>query len=112
VALLLGQVLLEAGAEVVGPAASVGEALRLAGAAMAEGGGIGAAVLDLGLRGGTAIPVADLLAGRGVPFLFVTGHPEGRVTGRHGPVPVLHKPFEPGRLVAAIEALAATATAR
>jgi DNA-binding response OmpR family regulator len=103
----------DAGAEVVGPAFTAAEALRLveAAAAAAADGGLGAAVLDLKLAGGeTAIPVADALAARGVPFLFATGYGAGRCdTGRHAAAPVLHKPYDPERLVASIEALGAAA---
>ena len=105
-ALMLGEEPLEAGAEVVGSAASVGEALRLVEAAMADG-GISAAVLDISLGSGTAIPVADLRAARGVPFLFATGYGEACDTGRHTAAPVLRRPEDPEQLVAAVEALAA-----
>jgi DNA-binding response OmpR family regulator len=106
VAMLVEDELRGAGAEVVGPAASVGEALRLVEAATADG-GIGAAVLDLNLGGEAALPVADLLAEHGVPFLFATGYGEGCDTGRHEDAPVLHKPYDPEQLVAAVEALVA-----
>jgi CheY-like chemotaxis protein len=101
----------DAGAEVVGPAFTAAEALRLVEAAAAADGGISAAVLDLKLAGGeTAIPVADALAARGVPFLFATGYGAGRCdTGRHTAAPVLHKPYDPERLVAALEDLAPAA---
>jgi hypothetical protein len=59
--------------------------------------------------GETAIPVADALAARGVPFLFATGCGAGCDTGGHTAAPVLHKPYDPERLVASIEALGAAA---
>jgi CheY-like chemotaxis protein len=100
----------DAGAEVVGPAFTAAEALRLVEAAAAADGGLGAAVLDLKLAGGeTAIPVADALAARGVPFLFATGYGAGCDTGGHTAAPVLRKPYDPERLVAALEDLAAAA---
>jgi DNA-binding response OmpR family regulator len=94
-----------AGAEVLGPASTVDRALRLVEAVAADG-GISAAVLDINLDGQRVEPVADRLAALGVPFLFATGYGEGCDTGGHGAAPILHKPFAPERLVAAVEALA------
>ncbi len=105
VSMLVEDELRDAGAEVVGPAPSVGEALRLVEAAAADG-GISAAVLDINLQGQGVAPVADRLAALGVPFLFATGYGDGCDTGGHGAAPVLGKPFDPARLVAAVEALA------
>jgi CheY-like chemotaxis protein len=93
VSMLLEDELRDAGATVLGPAPSVGDALRLAEAAAADG-GLSAAVLDINLEGQRVWPVADRLAALGVPFLFATGYGEGCDTGGHA-APVLHKPFDP-----------------
>jgi len=107
VAMLVEDELLEAGAEVVGPAGSVNEALQLIGAA-ARKGGLSAAVLDIDLEGEAVKPVADTLAALGVPFLFATGCDEGHCDmDGHWAAPVLHKPFDPDELIAAVGALAA-----
>ena len=98
--------LLDAGAMVVGPAASVEEALRLIDAAESDG-GLSAAVLDLNLDGEAVLPVADRLAALGVPFLFATGYDEACGTGGHA-APVLQKPFSPETLALAVQALAST----
>ena len=103
VAILMEDELRNAGAEVVGPVASVGEALRLIDKA-AFNGALSAAVLDVSLAGELVDPVADRLASLGVPFVFATGYSEGFKTAGHA-APVLHKPFDPSHLVAAIEAL-------
>ena len=105
VAMLVEDELREAGAEVVGPAASVEGALRLIEAA-AKDGGLSAAVLDINLRGRAVAPVADRLAALGVPFLFATGYGEGCDTGGHADARVLRKPFDPHALIDAVEALA------
>ena len=105
VAMLVEDELLEAGAEVVGPAGSVNEALQLIGAA-ARKGGLSAAVLDIDLAGATVEPVADRLAGLGVPFLFATGYGAGRVAGGSPDAAVLYKPFGQRALIDAVEALA------
>jgi DNA-binding response OmpR family regulator len=104
VAMLVEDSLLEAGAEVMGPAASVGEALLLIEGAASDG-GLNAAVLDINLAGEAVSPVADRLAAMGVPFLFATGYGEGCDTGGHA-APLLQKPFEPRTLVTTVEALA------
>src|SRR5215213_8423994 len=104
VAMLIEDELLEAGARVVGPAASAGEALRLI--ETAADGGLSAAVLDINLAGEAVRPVADRLAALGVPFLFATGYGEGCDTGGHATARVLRKPFGPRTLIDAVEALA------
>lgn len=105
VAMLLEDELVDAGARVIGPATTVGDALRLVEAAAADG-GIDAAVLDIGLEDGTAVPLADRLAARGVPFLFATGYGEDCDTGGHRGMPVLRKPFHGRQLVDAVASLA------
>jgi CheY-like chemotaxis protein len=106
VAMLLEDGLLDAGAEVVGPAGSVAEALGLVERA-ARDGGLDAAVLDINLGGAAVAPVADRLAALGVPFVFATGYGEGCDRSGHAAAPVLAKPFDPDVLVGAIEGLAA-----
>ncbi len=104
VSMLVEDELRDAGAEVLGPAVSVGHALRLVEAAAADG-GISAAGLDINLDGKHVASVADRLAALGVPFLFATGYGENCDTGGHGAAPTLHKPFAPERLIATVAAL-------
>lgn len=111
VAMLVEDGLRGAGAEVLGPAASVADALRIVEGAVAAGGGLDAAVLDLNLAGRAVRPVADRLAALGVPFLFATGYGEGCDTGGHA-APMVQKPFDPEELVAAVGALAPPPSAR
>jgi CheY-like chemotaxis protein len=92
-------VLEQAGAEVVGPAPDVPRALALLDAHEVD-----AAVLDLNLDGKPADPVADVLAARDVPFLFVTGYGSGSAEGRHAGRPTLGKPVKPPALVQALAA--------
>ena len=96
--------LLEAGAQIVGPAASVGEALRLI-EMTATDGGLSAAVLDIRVAGEEVDPVAGRLAALGVPFVFATGYSNDDVMAEHTAAPVLHKPFGPRKLIAALQAL-------
>lgn len=60
----------EAGAIVIGPAASVRKALGMIDAPT----GIDAAVLDVNLGGEKSFPIAEALEAKGVPFLFATGY--------------------------------------
>jgi hypothetical protein len=91
--MLLEDGLLEAGADVVGLACSVKEALELIDQAAADG-GLSAAVLDINLEGEAVSPVADYLATLGVPFVFATGYGEGYNRGLHAAAPILVKPFD------------------
>jgi DNA-binding response OmpR family regulator len=103
-AMMVEDGLVDAGAKVVGPAASVGDALQLIDE-VASDGGLSAAVLDINLNGEVVSPVADRLAALGVPFVFATGYGEGCDTGGHA-APMLRKPFAPDMLVNAVDALA------
>ena len=91
---LVRDVLVEAGAEVVGPVPNVAGAL-----ALLEAGGVDAAVLDMNLDGETADPIADVLAKQDVPFLFLTGYAWDDMVGRHAARPVLSKPIRPSVLL-------------
>ena len=58
----------DAGGEVLGPAASVREALELL-----DGRDVAAAILDVNLIDGDVSPVAEALIARGVPILLQSG---------------------------------------
>lgn len=90
-------VLQHAGAEVVGPAPDVPRAL-----ALLAGRDVDAAVLDMNLNGEPADPIADALAARGVPFVFLTGYGSGSAEGRHAGRPTLGKPLKPHVLIRAL----------
>jgi DNA-binding response OmpR family regulator len=106
VSMLLEDGLLDAGAEIIGPAGSVEAALLLIEAAAAVG-GLSAAVLDINLQGAAVSPVADYLAALGVPFVFVAGYDEDCARSLHAAAPVLAKLFGPDTLVAIVRDLAA-----
>ena len=100
IALDLQNLLEAAGHEVVALAASVPDALALlAAGAPGQQQSLDGAVLDVNLRGEPATPVADALAARGVPFVFVSGYgAAGRPPG-HEAAPVLAKPYSEGDLL-------------
>jgi CheY-like chemotaxis protein len=80
----------DAGAEVVGPAASSSEALALIEDAAAR---LDAAVLDVNLGSGdTAVPVAERLERLRVPFLFASGAAHQPAARRFVGRPRLDKP--------------------
>ncbi|HEX3882609.1 MAG TPA: response regulator [Stellaceae bacterium] len=97
VALVLTGALEDVGAEIVGTAASVDDALRLV-----EIEPIDAAILDCNLRGCPVHDVAAALAGRGVPFLFVSGYGRGGLPPGFADAPVLGKPFTQAQLLRAV----------
>jgi PAS domain S-box-containing protein len=81
------------GIQAVGPASSRMEALEII--ARDE---IGFAILDVNLDGEEVYPVADALAERGVPFVFVTGYNAGHIAPRYAHVAVIEKPVDAARL--------------
>jgi CheY-like chemotaxis protein len=79
-----------------GVAAAVGtisEARKLA-----TDGEFSAAILDVNLDGQEIYPVADILAKRGLPFVFVTGYGERSLPEAYRGRPALQKPFQAEQL--------------
>jgi two-component SAPR family response regulator len=66
------QILDDCGCEIVGPAATVDQALRLARNERLDG-----ALLDINLREQVVFPVAEELVRRGVRLIFITGYQNG-----------------------------------
>ena len=97
-AMELETALADAGAQVIGPAYELEEALAMLDQP------IDAAVLDANLNGQSVAPVAQALAARGVPFVFATGY--GEVAGPGGfDAPVIRKPYDVTQVAAAVAAL-------
>lgn len=90
----LRDALVAAGAEVVGPIATVADAI----ACVDAGTVLDAAVLDINLRGAMVYPVADGLAARGIPFLFATGYDAGSLPDRFATAVRLEKPVKAAKL--------------
>lgn len=57
-----------------------------------------AAILDVHLRGVQVFPVAEVLAERGIPFLFATGSTDAVLPEQFRGRPAMGKPFQPERL--------------
>lgn len=100
VSMLVEDMLTDLGCTIVGPAAEIEEALRLAGSAE-----IDAALLDVNLGGRPIFPVADALKARGVPFAFASGYGEAGLTEDHRGATVLQKPFREADLRRVLEGL-------
>jgi CheY-like chemotaxis protein len=98
VASSLAHCLEDEGVEVVGPVASVKEALDL----IAEGGRIEGAILDINLKGETVYPVADVLRERGVPYVFTTGYDAVSIAQRQPDALCFEKPVVATQLIAAL----------
>jgi PAS domain S-box-containing protein len=58
------------------------------------------AILDMNLNGESVYPLADLLASRSVPFVFLTGYSQQTIDRRFKDYPVLQKPVAPEALEA------------
>jgi PAS domain S-box-containing protein len=93
--------LIEAGAQVVGMAADIDEALRLIETPF------DVAVLDANLNGKPVTPVAAALVARGKPFIIATGYGDAGLVCDGFNVPVVRKPYNVNQIAAAVaEALA------
>lgn len=88
IAMLLEDMLLDLGAEVVGPAGRLSEAK-----ALAESEALDLAIVDVNLAGDPIYPVADILARRGIRFAFSTGYGAGGIEPEWRDRLVLQKPF-------------------
>lgn len=86
--------LIAAGADVLGPFATVPKAQQ----ALDEG-GFDCAVIDLNLHGESATPIADRLLEEGKSFAIATGYGSGAVPDRFRQVPRIEKPFDPPALL-------------
>jgi CheY-like chemotaxis protein len=88
ISLLLEDMLLDFGCEVVGPAARLASALELA-----ANEALDLAILDVNLAGEPIYPVAEALHNRSVPFVFSTGYGSAGIKDLYRDRPVLQKPF-------------------
>ena len=88
--IFMHDLLKELGYAVVGPFASLEDALD---AARTQN--VGAALLDVNLRGSAIDPVATILSERAIPYALVTGYSGDYLNGSFDGVPVLRKPVAP-----------------
>jgi CheY-like chemotaxis protein len=91
--MLLEDMLLELGYEVAAAVGTISEARQAA-----TSGAFSVAILDVNLDGQEIYPVADILAERGMPFVFVTGYGERSLPEPYRGRPALQKPFQAEQL--------------
>ena len=89
VGIMIQECMTELGFQIVGPVCTASDAL-----AAAKDGDFDAAILDINLGDGMVYQVAEILARRHVPFVFVTGYDAESVDSRFRDIPVLQKPVE------------------
>lgn len=89
------------GHEIVGPVGTIEEAMLLI-----EQRTPGIAILDINLKGAPSFPVAQTLADRGVPFLFLSGNDASNLPEGFRDRPILAKPINFDVLSSQISALA------
>jgi CheY-like chemotaxis protein len=102
--MLLEDMLADLGYAVAAAVGTIAEASTLA-----ESGEFDAAILDVNLDGEPIYPVADILAKRGLPFVFVTGYGERSLAEPYRDRPALQKPFQAEQLQTTLAAVLATA---
>jgi CheY-like chemotaxis protein len=98
VALFIEDTLRELGCDVIEPAHTITDAL-----ARLEERDIDAAVLDINIAEDEVYPVAELLAARGVPFIFATGYALESIAEEWRRRPVIRKPYHAEQLRSALE---------
>jgi CheY-like chemotaxis protein len=104
VAAMLRDVLTDLGFVVIGPIATIAEALDVARGEVIDG-----AILDVNVGGEAIYPVADALRARDIPFVFLTGYRSDGIDRRYAQVPALEKPIDPQALRCLFTAKAAGA---
>lgn len=89
VAMMLEDVLAELGCNVAAIASQLPDAMEKAKSLAFD-----LAVLDVNLGGHRSFAVAEILAKRGVPFVFSTGYGAGALPDGMQRIPLLQKPFQ------------------
>lgn len=97
----LAALLREAGAEIIGPVASLPTAMRVVGDTQV----IDAAVLDINLREVSVYPLVDELMRRSVPMVFMTGYGENNIPRDYAAIPRCEKPTGAMHVVGTLRAL-------
>jgi CheY-like chemotaxis protein len=94
-------VLEEEGVEVIGPVGSLGEAVKLASDVDLD-----AALLDVNIDGGRVDDVADILARRRIPFMFITAYGRDHLPKNFADATLVAKPFDDRHLLQQVRRIA------
>ena len=100
IAMLTSEWVSELGHKPVGPAHNLNAALKLVASTEIDG-----AIVDVSLGRENVYPLARVLASRGIPFAFATGHSEAAIESDHPAVAVLVKPFAYQQFEATIQTI-------
>ena len=98
ISMLIEDALADIDCVVVGPCATLAEATAAAASEQLD-----FAFLDVNLRGEKVYPAAEILAGRGVPFVLLSGYGDGAVPEDRKGWATCPKPFTATDLVAAAD---------
>jgi two-component sensor histidine kinase/DNA-binding response OmpR family regulator len=93
VGMMMRDLVTDLGLFVIGPFCSVEETMAAVSSHQFD-----CAILDINLAGQTIYPVAERLAARDLPFVFITGYGPESVDERFAHVPILQKPVARGAL--------------
>ncbi len=96
----LQRTLAGAGAQIIGPVSTVEAAQEALRQQELDG-----ALLDIDIRGELAFSVAEELAAKGVPYIFISGFMPGALPERFREAPFLSKPASTNRVLQALEEL-------
>jgi DNA-binding response OmpR family regulator len=100
IALMIEDMLIEMGHEVVGLAMRLPQAMEIA-----RNAEIDLAILDVNLDGQRSFPVAEVLQERGVAFFFASGYGSAGIEPPFADRLIIKKPFVQNELSSAIEAM-------
>lgn len=107
IAMEVAEMMQDAGFDVVGPAASVAQALALIGEAACE-----VAILDINLGHETSEAVAHHLTNKGIPFVTVSGYNRAQMPAAYGTAPHVAKPLDADNIVALVQSCMHQSTQR
>ena len=99
VSMMVEDMLSDLGCEVVGPFARLDSALAFANEGQPK---VDIALLDVNLGGERSFPLAEVLSGKGVPFVFTTGYDDAGMPEAWRGRPALRKPFTMAEMALAL----------
>src|SRR5574339_52191 len=88
ISMMIEDMVLDYGTQIVGPAASVEQAMSVV-----RSEHIDAAILDVNVRGTMVFDLTDAIRSAGIPVVFTTGYGSHVSPDRFKDAPVLEKPF-------------------
>jgi CheY-like chemotaxis protein len=100
IAMLLEDMLLSLGFEVVGPAHRIDKAMEIV-----ESSALDAAILDVNVGNSRSYCVAERLKTLGIPYAFATGYGSSGIELSDSAPPVIHKPYQQVEIEAVLKDL-------